>query len=127
MQLLRLECADILRDGGSYEAFFTTDEDLGYCICLPHCGWSDMTGAHYKYLYAFRSEAPVWLAIPEDVLPIVTGSDEEQQLIEILKALLDEAQANRTSVERLPDMLNHIRKREPCFPYDPIFRRPSQR
>jgi len=121
MHLRHLQFADIFRDGGSYEAFFSTDEPLGFCVCLLCLIEPVSEGSHHKYLYAFRSEAAVWLQIPEGVYPIVTGSEEERQLLQMLEPFVDET-ADESAMKRLAKMMGYIRKREPCLPNDPIFR-----
>lgn len=124
MQLLELKWADIYRDGGSFEAFFSTDESLNYCVCLLRSRMPTPEGLQHKYLYAFHSEESTGLKIPKGIFPIITASQEEQQLISDLEAFTqDEADDNR-DVEQLRRMIFYIRKREPCFAYDPIFIQP---
>lgn len=122
MKLIKLIWADIFRDGGSYGAEFSTDENLTYNIFLKCSAEPDEKGLHHRWLFEYRGSE-----IPKDCLPIITGSIEEQQIIARLKYFLktnpkpDEENlhdADNYRMKMLEKLFYYIPLREPCFPGD---------
>lgn len=122
MKLVELVWADIFRDGGSYEAEFSTDEELIYRIFLKRSAMPDEEGLHHRWLFEYRGSK-----LPDDCLPVITGSLEEQRLIARLDRFLKEnTELNNENVNEpqnyrlkfLREMLHYIPLREPCFPGD---------
>lgn len=122
MKIVKLLWADIYRDGGSYEAEFSTDENLSYSVFLERSRMPDEKGLHHRWLYEYRGSER-----PENCLPVITGSIEEQQLIDRLESFLkvnpisdDENQHNsaKNHLMRLEKLLHYIPLREPCFVSD---------
>src|SRR4051794_14890855 len=83
MILEKLVAAEIYRDGGSYEATFTTDDGLGYGLWLQRSAMCHSHGLHHRWLFAYRGSER-----PANAVPVVTGSNEEQWIIASLKDFL---------------------------------------
>lgn len=126
MKLVKLLWADIFRDGGSYGAEFSTDEETNYSIFLECSPMPANEGLHHRWLFAYRDS---FSERPENGFPVTTGSIEEQELVNRLKRFLeaigkfkdeDENQYNSESyrLKRLEELLHYISLREPCFDYD---------
>ena len=124
MKLIELLWADIFRDGGSYGAEFSTDENLNYSVFLERSRMNDKAGLHHRWLFEYRAE---FSERPENGLPVITGSLEEQQLINRLESFLDvnpkseiEGQygSRNYHLRQLEELLRYISLREPCFPGD---------
>jgi hypothetical protein len=120
MELRALLGADIYRDGGSFRAVFETDEGQEYGLWLQRSAFPDASGLHHRWLFEFSGRNK-----PDGAIPIVTGSDDEKRIVAMLERFLAEAQANteRSDQEgrangQLVRMLEHIRRRDPCFPSD---------
>lgn len=122
MKLVELLWADIFRDGGSYGAEFLTDEDLSYSLFLQRSRMPDEKGLHHRWLYEYRGSEK-----PENCIPVITGSIEEQQIISRLESFLkanpnpdDDSQpgSNQYWLERLEELLHYVSLREPCFAND---------
>ena len=124
MKLIKLLWADIFRDGGSYGAEFSTDEDSNYNLFLQCSRMPDENGLHHRWLFEYRGSS---YEVPENCLPVLSGSNEEQQIIERLKSFLktiskfeDEDIYNSDNYRRrqLEKLLHYIPLREPCFSSD---------
>jgi hypothetical protein len=85
MKLVKLLWADIFRDGGSYGAEFSTDEDLSYSLFLQRSRMPDEEGLHHRWLFEYRGS---FSERPENCLPVLAASVQEQQIIERLKIFL---------------------------------------
>jgi hypothetical protein len=122
MILQELVGADVHDDGGSYEAAFTTDDGVGYGLWLDRPTRSNDGQYRYRWLFEYHDYER-----PQGCIPVVTGSDQERELIERLRAFLEHPVvhvpfAHRTPksyfLECLAEMLEHIIHREPCLPED---------
>lgn len=122
MKLVKLLWADIFRDGGSYGAEFSTDEHLSYSVFLERSRMPDEEGLHHRWLYEYRGSER-----PENCLPIITGSVEEQQLINRLDCFFkanpkpndeDQYDSDNYRLGQLEKLLHYIPLREPCFASD---------
>ncbi len=123
MKLHALTFAELIRDGGSYAAQFTTDDGLEYSLWLQRHGFGRSgQEPRHRFLFEYRGATR-----SPDCVPVVTGSDQEQAIIRRLRAFLDEAAARqratasceeRRNLQRLTEMLEFIARRGPCFPSD---------
>jgi hypothetical protein len=118
MRFIELITADIHRDGGSYEAIFKTDEGGEHGVWLQRSAMPHAGGLHHRWLFEYPGREQ-----PEGCLPIVTGSDQERDLVRRISELLSghegAAPSSREDARRrLEEMLSYIRVREPCFPAD---------
>lgn len=119
MKIVELLWADIYRDGGSYEARFSTQDGLGYGLWLQRSTMPDAKGTHHRWLFEYRGDKR-----PTGCVPVITGSDEEHELVRRLNAYLEATNSlpqNRENVyflRRLREMRDYILCREPCFPSD---------
>ena len=124
MKLVKLLWADIFRDGGSYGAEFSTDEDANYSIFLERSRMPNGKGLHHRWLFKHRGSFPEH---PENGISVVTGSIEEQEITNCLKCFLEaspkltkENQDNSDNyhLERLEELLYYIPLRESCLAND---------
>jgi hypothetical protein len=116
LELRTLLYADILRDGGSFEASFATDDGPEYGLLLQRSAAPDARGVHHRWLFEFRGPQK-----PLDAIPVVTGSPEEQRIIGRLVGFLaaaGDSAACAAATIRLGEMLEHIRRRELSVPAD---------
>jgi hypothetical protein len=120
--LLQLLEADIHRDGGSYGALFSTDEGPEYGLWLQRSGMPDEKGLHHRWLFEYRG-----VDRPANAIPVVTGSDEEQEINARIQEFLARPSPELapapwldidTRIQRLAELLSHTIRREPCFPSD---------
>jgi predicted metal-binding protein len=120
MELVKLLGADMYRDGGSFSAEFETNDGTIHSVFLQRSAMPDNEGLHHKWLYQYQGYDK-----PQNCPPIITGSDEESELLARLQDFLaaqlnvpttDERQ--KYHLERLSKMIYYIQHREPCFPYD---------
>jgi len=121
---MKLNFADIHRDGGSYGASFETDDGLTYNIWLQRSKMPDGDGLHHRWLFEYLGAIR-----PQGCLPVVTGSDEEKALLRRLKDFLasqtfgptsSSAYVEQANLDRLRELIHSIEHREPCFPSDLI-------
>jgi len=124
MKMMKLNFANIHRDGGSYGASFETDDGLTYNIWLQRSKMPDGDGLHHRWLFEYFGTSR-----PQGCLPVVTGSDEEKALLRRLKDFLASQTLRPTSssaciehanLDRLRELVHYIERREPCFPSDLI-------
>ena len=108
---MKLVIADIIRDGGSYEAIFERDDGSLYCVDLVCSRMPDAAGLHHR-----------WLIENGDAIP--TGSKAESDLIDRLNSYLVCHQGSTASsestqnLEQLKKLIYYIGRRECCSTED---------
>lgn len=115
MRLVGLDYCDVHLDGGSYSASWLTDDEQEYGLWLQRSRMPDDAGFHHRWLFEYRGErrAP-------DCPPVVSGSQQEQELLARLDEFLREPKVTPTpigthcSLRRLLEMHGYIVRREPC-------------
>jgi hypothetical protein len=114
MHLVDLISAHIFRDGGSYEAAFTTDDAGVYRVRLERSRMPDHDGLHHGQLLEYRSLEP-----GAKGAAIARKSAKERELLRQLDELLarDNAATPRTSgavdpLQRLKELRDYIPRRE---------------
>ena len=113
--------ADVYRDGGSYGASFLGDDGLEYGLWLERSRPPDAAGLHHRWLFEYRG--PVR---PDDCVPVVTGSIEEQELLARIDEFLLLHSVEFTlrvpdaahNLQRLRELRDYAARRDPCFPSD---------
>jgi len=119
MKLVKLLWADIFRDGGSYGAEFSTDEDLSYSLFLKCSPMFDDDSLHHRWLYEFRGSEQ-----PKNSSPVLSGSIEEREIVNRLDYFLknypkfdneQQEESYKYHIKQLEKMLHYILLREPCF------------
>lgn len=122
MKLVEIIGAHIYRDGGSYEVNFSTDENRVYSVFLKSSQIPISDGLRHRWLYEYEG-----VELPEHIIPVVNGSNQEQQIIARLTSFLDlneeskDQESNENHNENLyllRKLLHYIPLRQPCFPYD---------
>lgn len=120
MELRKLIFAVIYRDGGSYGAAFETDDGRTYNIRLQRSRMPDAAGLHHRWLFEYFGER-FGDERPENCRPVVTGSTEERALLARLNAFMASvysASLPDADLTCVTELIRHIERREPCFPYD---------
>jgi len=90
-------------------------------FCPPPYLGPDKDGLHHRWLFEYRGYDR-----PENCIPVVTGSAEEQALIQRLLDFLQrpvfppfaDPTPGDYHIECLQEMLHYILRREPCFTAD---------
>jgi len=115
LTLTRLTLVEIYRDGGSYEARFDTADGAGLGLWLQRSSSPDAHGLHHRWLYAYQGHER-----PANAVPVITGSAEERQLLGALDTFIAERDTDDpdSEIQHLKEMIDYIRRREPCFPSD---------
>jgi hypothetical protein len=113
MRLVELVIADMHLDGGSYGARFSTDDGEEYGLWLQCSRMPNAKGLHHRWLFEYRGAKRT-----PDCLPVVSGSQQEHELLARLDEFLDapkaSAIAEHSSLQRLAEMRDYIVRREPC-------------
>jgi hypothetical protein len=118
MKLIKLNFADIHRDGGSCQASFQTDDDLTYNLWLERSRMPDGEGLHHRWPFEY-----VGSERPRSCLPVITGSVEDTAILDRLNQFLATSggmtsSVDRTDLVRLQELVHYIKRREYCLPAD---------
>ncbi len=122
MKLTALIDAEIYRDGGSYEARFQTDDGEPYTVWLQAFAARTQSRPRHQWLFEYRADQR-----PADAVPVVSGSQQEHELLARLDAFLLAPTETPVAtawppeghrLARLREMREFIPQREPCLPSD---------
>jgi hypothetical protein len=134
MKLIDVVDVDIYRDGGSYEATFTTDDGVGYGLFLEQSRMPDNEGLHHRWLFEYRGlvrpkgrpaerGAPItWRDFRSrrfsGCVAVVSGSAEEEALMRRLDEFLNlnasVSDLTSSKMGRLRELVYYIVRRERC-------------
>ncbi|MBS1914179.1 MAG: hypothetical protein JST22_19480 [Bacteroidetes bacterium] len=117
MNIEELVRVDYFRDGGSYQAIFTTDDGLGYGLWLQCSRVAAGSGPRHRWLFEYRGYER-----PSGCVPVITASGQEQAIVGRLREALahprvaagDDGLPAEWHIERLREMLASILERERC-------------
>jgi len=124
MVFVRLEAADIYRDGGSYGATLRTADGTEYQLWLECCdryteNCLHLEGLHHRWLFAYSGPVHTGVAYSPGVpsVPIETGSVAERELLEALRTFIEGGPGTTPEYpwRRLTEMFSYILVREPYF------------
>ena len=112
--------ADVIRDGGSYEAGFETSDHRVVVVFLARYASDDQRKVRHKHLYVFEG-----YQMPTNAIPVLSSSEPETRLInalELAQKSADSAEPNSDNPEyyrdRLKELIDYAKRRDPTFPAD---------
>jgi hypothetical protein len=73
----------------------------------------DAEGRHHRWLFAYEGSEK-----PPDAIPVVTGSDLERDIFGAMDAFLATSKGEDQGIERLRELVQYLKIREPCLPHD---------